>query len=605
MPTIIDILLVTRGLDSSKFDEGTKKAGKSTDELKNKTGELNKASKDTKDTTDALSGSFVKFFAIIGAAYELKAFTEDVIQSSDKLGLMATNLGESVSKLNAWSNMAEAAGGSASGLQGTLSMLSKAATEFQITGNTGILKYTQQLGVGLLDVNGKARSSIDVFRDIGNELLARSGGDRQKAFNVGSMMGIDAGSLNLMLKGGAAIDDMLAKQKVMMPITEEQAQQARDLNQAYTEMSQSFDAGGRTFMSAVYPYLMKFANWLTDVNIWMSRNSDKVAQFLPLVGTMAAVYFTPSIVAATLAFMRLTAAFLLSPIGMVTALAGAIYLLWDDYQTWKKGGDSLIDWAKWKPSVDAAIAGVGQLRDIIKDMFGYLNQAGTWLGSKTYDVVQGISKGIQTLGDVIGGGEGGYNSVNLGKKGGYKSSTANLENMSISEVMTAQSSGDFRAAGKYQMMPGTLKEAVTTLGINPNQKFDKSTQDMIFQKYLVGSKRPEIEDYLSGKSDNLTAAAIALAAEFASVADPRTGKSAYPENNTASISADTAMRSLAQARQANLQNNTTSNSQTVTTHVDNLTIHTQATNANDIAANIQQSLQKQGQMVYSADGGLN
>jgi lactam utilization protein B len=65
------------------------------------------------------------------------------------------------------------------------------------------------------------------------------------------------------------------------------------------------------------------------------------------------------------------------------------------------------------------------------------------------------------------------------------------------------------------------------------------------------------------------------------------------------------MRSLAQARQANLQNNTTSNSQTVTTHVDNLTIHTQATNANDIAANIQQSLQKQGQMVYSADGGLN
>jgi hypothetical protein len=407
----------------------------------------------------------------------------------------------------------------------------------------------------------------------------------------------------------------------MMPITDKQAQQARDLNQAYTEMSQSFDAGGRMFMSAVYPYLMKFAGWLTDVNIWMSRNSEKVTQFLPLVGTMAAVYFTPSIVAATLAFMRLTAAFLLSPIGIVTALAGAIYLLWDDYQTWKKGGDSLIPWEKWKPEVDAAISGINKLKDTIKDLLSLKNPVENWdllgwiggksgitfgdIGKKIGSISADIGKGIKTLGDVIGGGEGSYNSVNLGKKGGYKSSAANLENMSISEVMTAQSGGQFRAAGKYQMMPSTLKEAVTTLGINPNQKFDKSTQDMIFQKYLVGSKRPEIADYLSGKSDNLMAAAIALAAEFASVADPRTGQSAYPENNTASISADTAMRSLAQARQANLQNNTTSNNQTITQHIDNMNINTQATNANDIAANIQQSLQKQGQMVYSADGGLN
>ena len=605
MPTIIDSLLVTLGLDSAKFDEGTKKAGKSTDELKAKSKELEKSNKEAKDSVDGLTAGFVKFFGIIGSAYELKNFTEDVILSSDKLGLMAENLGEGVSKLNMWTSMAEAAGGSASGLQGTLSMLSKAATEFEITGNTGILKFTQQLGIGLLDANGKARSSIDLLRDIGNELLARSGGDRNKAFNVGSMMGIDAGTLNLILKGNGVIDAMLAKQKAMFPITEKQAEQARNLNQAYTEMSQSFDAGGRQFMSFVYPALIKFATWMTNVNEWVNRNGDKIQQYLPLVGTMAAVYFTPAIVSATLAFMRLTAAFLLSPIGLVTALAGAIYLLWDDYQTWKKGGDSLIDWAKWKPNIDAAIEGIGHLRDIIKDMFGYLNQAGTWLGSKTFDVVQGISKGIDTLADVIGGGEGTYNSVNLGKAGGYKSSTANLENMTIGEVMAAQASGQFRAAGKYQMMPETLKEASTSMGLNPNQKFDKSMQDEIFNKYLIGSKRPAIADYLSGKSDNLMAAEIELSKEFASVADPRTGKSFYPDNNTASITADSAMRALQQARSSSVQSNTANNTQTVTTHVDNVTINTAATNASDIAANFHQEMQKRGQMVYSADGGLN
>ena len=49
-------------------------------------------------------------------------------------------------------------------------------------------------------------------------------------------------------------------------------------------------------------------------------------------------------------------AFLASPIGIILALASALYLLYDDYKTWKEGGKSLIDWSKWTNGIDKIIA---------------------------------------------------------------------------------------------------------------------------------------------------------------------------------------------------------------------------------------------------------
>lgn len=151
------------------------------------------------------------------------------------------------------------------------------------------------------------------------------------------------------------------------------------------------------------------------------------------------------------------------------------------------------------------------------------------------------------FGALISKGEGDYNSINLGAKGGYKSSTTDLSNMTIAQVMAAQRSGKFNAAGRYQLIGSTLSDAVKSLDLNGNQMFDKNTQDRIFSEYLVNNKRRAIGDYLSGKSDNLKAAVKAASMEWASVADPDTGKSHYAGvgNNKATIS----WRQMAEALQ--------------------------------------------------------
>ncbi|TJZ75579.1 mannosyl-glycoprotein endo-beta-N-acetylglucosamidase [Chitiniphilus eburneus] len=154
------------------------------------------------------------------------------------------------------------------------------------------------------------------------------------------------------------------------------------------------------------------------------------------------------------------------------------------------------------------------------------------------------------FGTLIAKGEGDYNSVNRGKSGGYRSGTEDLERMTLAQVMQAQKEGKFNAAGRYQVIGSTLAEAVKTMKLQGGEKFDRSLQDRIFSEYLVGHKRRAIADYLSGKSENLEAAIRAAAMEWASVADPHTGKSYYDgmANNRASISADQMAQALKNSR---------------------------------------------------------
>ncbi|AOI57437.1 mannosyl-glycoprotein endo-beta-N-acetylglucosamidase [Burkholderia diffusa] len=143
------------------------------------------------------------------------------------------------------------------------------------------------------------------------------------------------------------------------------------------------------------------------------------------------------------------------------------------------------------------------------------------------------------FGRLIARGEGDYNSVNRGARGGYRAGTENLEGMTLAQVMAAQRAGQFNAAGRYQIIGGTLADAARSLKLNGNEMFDRKLQDRIFEQYLVRNKRRAIADYIEGRSDDLRGALRAASREWASVADPDTGRSYYAGkgNNRASITA--------------------------------------------------------------------
>lgn len=169
--------------------------------------------------------------------------------------------------------------------------------------------------------------------------------------------------------------------------------------------------------------------------------------------------------------------------------------------------------------------------------------------------------------DFIASGEGGYNSMNQGTKGNrivgstHDSSSIvkkKLTDMTVGELIERQSflmnksnpqEGDYGifAAGRYQVIPGTMKAIVGTMGIDKNAKFDKSMQDKIGIG-LIKHKQPYAWDYISKKHNDRTGAMKALAGEWASLPDPATGRSMYGGGNASSHSVEQVAAALDGAR---------------------------------------------------------
>ena len=228
----------------------------------------------------------------------------------------------------------------------------------------------------------------------------------------------------------------------------------------------------------------------------------------------------------------------------------------------------IIDKIIKSPPVDYAI---NEIKEKISELDNFISDIGKVLIDKGFQIeTQNQSLSSDGIGkstfELIASGEGDYNSVNRGNAGdtpgGAKSIFGkDLTEMTVDEIITAQSQGDVYAVGKYQLIPTTLREFANSGQINLSDKFDENTQEK-FKSYVINVKRPEVGRYLRGESDDVVSAAQGLAREFASVgaARPETipgfspaqrGDTLYGGrgNNKASISPDKIISSLKRDRQ--------------------------------------------------------
>ena len=351
MPIIIDSLLVKLGLQTSEFDKGTTQVqGRLTD---------------TGKKADAASKAVAGFLAVVGGTMAIRRFVEDTILANAQLDRLSQNLHENVSDLSAWSNAAEIAGGSASGLQGSMDMLSRAQTELMVTGQSGLVPYLSMLGLSLASAGGKAKPVSEMLLDLADRFSSM---DRTTANNIGRSMGIDQGTMQLLLKGRSEVELLLKRQKEMGAVTKQQAEESSRVRAAMVEARQSFDAFGRSLVSDAIPAIEKIVKIFTKLGDWIRDNSEFVKTFLSMVAGGLAL------IGASLTPINLT-------VIAVLALAGAVAALWQDYQVFKRGGESLISWEHWGPGIELAQEGIAKLRDLLRDLTYRLIAAGGYLSA--------------------------------------------------------------------------------------------------------------------------------------------------------------------------------------------------------------------------------
>ena len=164
-------------------------------------------------------------------------------------------------------------------------------------------------------------------------------------------------------------------------------------------------------------------------------------------------------------------------------------------------------------------------------------------------VPSSLGAGSNGLLALIRSGEGSWNSVNRGRAG--DSSPINLVSMTIGSVEQMQQRNKVFAVGAYQFTPDVLSLARREAGLSPSDLMSPENQNKMAMALVVGSKRPDLAAYVTGKSNNLNAAHYDIAREWAALQAPN-GRGMYDGDkagNMASIPAAKVQAMLIRARQ--------------------------------------------------------
>ena len=276
MPSIIDALIVTLGLDPSGFTKGAAVASQTRKRMTEEEAAAAKASQEVvkrqAESYRKLGAEVLGLFAIFTAGRGVEQFARDITNSDAAAGRLAHNLNMSVENLTAWEGAAQRAGGSAAGMDGSLQGLTSQFQQFTLTGQSAVLPYFRQLGVNIADASGKLRPMGDILLDLADKF---KGMDPARAQTFGAALGLDPGTINLLEQGRAAVQKLLDQQKQLGLPSGRDATNAQNLQNDLLDVQQAVTSLARTLLNDLSP---KIHSILSTMDAWLQKNREWLAQ---------------------------------------------------------------------------------------------------------------------------------------------------------------------------------------------------------------------------------------------------------------------------------------------------------------------------------------
>ncbi|MEN6981107.1 lytic transglycosylase catalytic, partial [Escherichia coli] len=315
-------------------------------------------------------------------------------------------------------------GGSADAARGSLESLARF-----IRNNPGAEGFLNRLGVQTRDASGNMRDMAAIFTGVGQKL---SGMPYYRSNQYAQMLGIDENTLMAMRRGVGDFSGQYSAMAKAIGFNADQA--ALSSNRFMTSLKSLGEMAGmardkigsnladglagqidnlRKKIIENFPKIevtitkvIKGILWLGEIVGRVAfRIVDGVGDIIEWWGKLDAETKTLiEVIGGLVVAMRiLNSTFWMSPIGLITGLIVALGLLWEDYKTWKEGGNSLIDWEKWQPAIDKAKDAITWLRDHLlelKDGVGGWQNALEILG--TFIAGVWVSKVLGAFGKISG-----------------------------------------------------------------------------------------------------------------------------------------------------------------------------------------------------------
>lgn len=309
------------------------------------------------------------------AALSVVAFTAKISSSLDNLYWASQRTGATVEGIKQIGYAVSQVGGSVDGARGSLENLARF-----MRNNPGAEGFLNRLGVQTRDASGNMRDMATIFTGVGQRL---SNMPYYRANQYAQMLGLDENTLMAMRRGigqfsgeytamakaigynadVAAVSSNkfmtslrsfglmagMARDKIGSSLADGLAgsldRLRRQILENFPKIEGAITAGVKGvlwFGEIIGRVVYRLIQLTGDIINWWKSLGTETRQVIEVFGALM------------IAWRLLNSAFAMSPIGRVIMLGAALIGLYDDYRTWKEGGQSLIDWGKWEPGIKYA-----------------------------------------------------------------------------------------------------------------------------------------------------------------------------------------------------------------------------------------------------------
>ncbi|HBR9597554.1 TPA: lytic transglycosylase domain-containing protein [Klebsiella pneumoniae] len=309
------------------------------------------------------------------AALSVVAFTAKIASGLDDLYWASQRTGATVEGIKQIGYAVSQVGGSVDGARGSLENLARF-----MRNNPGAEGFLNRLGVQTRDASGNVRDMATIFTGVGQRLSSMP---YYRANQYAQMLGLDENTLMAMRRGigqfsgeytamakaigynadVAAVSSNkfmtslrsfglmagMARDKIGSSLADGLAgsldRLRRQILENFPKIEGAITAGVKGvlwFGEIIGRVVYRLIQLTGDIINWWKSLGTETRQVIEVFGALM------------IAWRLLNSAFAMSPIGRIIMLGAALIGLYDDYRTWKEGGQSLIDWGKWEPGIKYA-----------------------------------------------------------------------------------------------------------------------------------------------------------------------------------------------------------------------------------------------------------
>lgn len=254
MADAIDAFVVSLGLDPTNYNREIAKYRDDRKRLAQEDAKYNQESQTAQkrqvETMRTLRNETAGFLLTLAGATSVGGFFKEMVTGAADTGRLAQNLGIATERVGAWEAAIRRAGGSAENAQSALRLMSSLYQQNRL----GILDPGTQGDLAGLGIRSLSENPEDNLFAISR---AATRMDRQQFIARASRLGLDQGTINVLAEGPEKLRATLDEMAKLNATTEEQAEEARQLEIAWADLSD-------TLKKIVRPAIFETVTWLND-----------------------------------------------------------------------------------------------------------------------------------------------------------------------------------------------------------------------------------------------------------------------------------------------------------------------------------------------------